>query len=559
MKPGLLILLCLLGLSQPGLADPARRNTAYKLNFNGFVCPVLQKDSVVKDTLLPQLGRLAGSNAIKRTNEINIVLVIIDAQGHESVVNLPRRGKAYKVTKGQRIHLNKTLWRGQALPLDFQIIAWEVDDPKLANKLTGLAVDFALTQGRGRVAKSMVRSRMAQRAASGAMGQVMGALDISSQISRAISPITRRVTGADNDLIGGYNAPTLYPDNRSQRHRRNGFNYTHYIGLRGSGVSCEFYFDFMPEPERDQAPASDDNPPNQAQYMWGAIAMDAERRDLYYYDRQPTPFAAEHGALSYCRDKSSNRYSCKIIASYDHCASEAIDSTEAIRSIAQGNSPDEARHNAVSDCENSSHRQCLPDWTFCSDGLRQTHELHFAQTEPPAPAPAPPVTGHTAQREQPAAPNTTAPSQPRKPAHLFLSTGPVKASHKQTHYDPGPWAAMVVAKQPQATKPAHIFYINNIATAKLAKQAVWENCLQNTNDDQSAYDGYQCRVSVAFDKCAVAVKNYNLSDAIPNIAIAKGDSVQTAEAAAMKSCEKLDSNQAQGCRLMWSRCNYTSK
>jgi hypothetical protein len=393
MKPILLILIGLC-LSPSLMAEPAPQYTHYKLNFKGFYCPIVQRDSIVNDTVLPKFNRLITGKKAEPTNEIHIDLVIVDESGYATTTILPNRRKAYKVTAGKRIRLNQTIWRGPAQMLDFQIISWEIDDPNLSDQLTGLAVDFALSQGRGRVAKGVATSGMGRRAVSEGLGQTLQALDISSQISGAIAPITRRVTGADNDLIGAYNLPLLHPYAAAQYHHENGFDYNYKVWMQGNGVRCNYFFEFVPDgPPVDQYPAAGPQVhyPNarQPSSLWGAVVLDSRHKDVHYFNGQPDPETAAQGALSECRETSSNPDSCKVYATYDRCAAQATDDFEDLHVISKGDSPEAARQQAVADCNAKLNRECQPEWTLCSDGLHQRHELHFTPVESYTPPPAP--------------------------------------------------------------------------------------------------------------------------------------------------------------------------
>ena len=250
-----LLVLLSLCLSPISFAGQGYANNNFRLNIKGFTCPRVQQDSFLKDQVGQGLKHLYTGKKAKPANEININLVIVDEDRHETVVYLPKRGKAYgKITAGKRIKLNRTIWRGPAQNLDFQILAWEIDNPKLANQMTALAVDYALSQGRSRVVRGVARTQLRRKGASAALGEVVNALDISSHISNAIAPITRRVTGADNDLIGAYSIPNLHPYRASREFHKNGFSYNYSVWMRGSGVQCEFYFAF--EPDGSNAPSA---------------------------------------------------------------------------------------------------------------------------------------------------------------------------------------------------------------------------------------------------------------------------------------------------------------
>ena len=417
-----LLSLCLSPIS---FAGQGYANNNFRLNIKGFTCPRVQQDSFLKDQVGQGLKHLYTGKKAKPANEININLVIVDEDRHETVVYLPKRGKAYgKITAGKRIKLNRTIWRGPAQNLDFQILAWEIDNPKLANQMTALAVDYALSQGRSRVVRGVARTQLRRKGASAALGEVVNALDISSHISNAIAPITRRVTGADNDLIGAYSIPNLHPYRASREFHKNGFSYNYSVWMRGSGVQCEFYFAF--EPDGSNAPSAPPparskqdcdtrfyqcsnlvqrcrgrNCPRQddcrAEYqqceaevmnfrqangypMWGAVVIDNDSV-TYHNGAHESPDSAERAALAQCRQESSHRSSCKRIATFDHCAAEAISRSGLFNAIAQGNSPAEAKQNAVRQCENSGG-QCLTDWVSCSDGMHERFERNYAAAEP---------------------------------------------------------------------------------------------------------------------------------------------------------------------------------
>lgn len=202
----------------------------YQLVYNGMVCARVQRDSMFNPA-----------------NEIFANVVVVMADGSYKPAKVPARGLYRNVRAGARRAGNgQVVWSGEDQPLTVQISAWEVDDGgPMVEKLTGVAVDFALTRGQKTLMRGAVRNPYARAAGNRAAGEAMEVLDLSDQFAHHLSSIPKALVGANNDALGSVGMRNVHPGRYGAPARpRDGYPYHLMARLGRGGADCRFYFVF---------------------------------------------------------------------------------------------------------------------------------------------------------------------------------------------------------------------------------------------------------------------------------------------------------------------------
>jgi len=206
-------------------AEQARRR--FSINFVGFSCPRVQKDSIAYPA-----------------NEIIIQTVVSDGSGDAVVFDLPGNKRHYDgVKRGHRFHSRPIpVYQGGPGPVTLSVVMWEYDDG-------GQAIDFSIF-----LATAAASARGGKAGTSTIYGgkKIPAPRNISGggsekSVDRSVVGAIKSVFGTNNDHVGTHHITGIdlaaYTEAKTQN--QSGFQYHLQTRHRRGGADCRVYFQFQ--------------------------------------------------------------------------------------------------------------------------------------------------------------------------------------------------------------------------------------------------------------------------------------------------------------------------